>query len=219
MRKNKFMRAASGLLVAVLLTTCVISGTFAKYTTTSTGEDSARVATWGFEDTSSITLNDLFKTTYDNDNVKGNDDVIAPGTTNSADFAFKYTGAEAAPEVAYTLTVDTTGSTCAQDIQDNKNIQWQLDDGTWGTWNQLIASIKALSGNESGTKQYAPSQLPEELTGSNGKLTHTVAWRWIFDDTKAETTTNTDTKDTEMGNAADLADVTLKITITATQVD
>ena len=56
MRKNKFMRAASGLLVAVLLTTCVISGTFAKYTSTSTGTDSARVARWGFNDTSSINL-------------------------------------------------------------------------------------------------------------------------------------------------------------------
>lgn len=57
MKKNKMMRLASCLLVAILLTTSVISGTFAKYTTSSTGTDSARVATWGFQDTASITLN------------------------------------------------------------------------------------------------------------------------------------------------------------------
>ena len=44
MRKNKMMRAASALMVAVLLTTCTISGTFAKYVTTAEGKDTARVA-------------------------------------------------------------------------------------------------------------------------------------------------------------------------------
>ena len=44
MKKNKMMRLASGLLVAVLLTTCAIAGTFAKYTTEFEGTDSARVA-------------------------------------------------------------------------------------------------------------------------------------------------------------------------------
>ena len=47
MRKNKMMRAASGLLVAVLLSTCAISGTFAKYTTSTESTDNARVAVWG----------------------------------------------------------------------------------------------------------------------------------------------------------------------------
>ena len=49
MKKNKFMRLASGLLVGTLLTTCAISGTFAKYTTQDDGNDSARVAKWGVE--------------------------------------------------------------------------------------------------------------------------------------------------------------------------
>lgn len=49
MKKNKAMRLASALMVLTLLTTCVISSTFAKYTTSANGEDSARVAKWGFE--------------------------------------------------------------------------------------------------------------------------------------------------------------------------
>ena len=48
MKKNTMMRIASVLLVAVLLSTCVISGTYAKYTSTVTTSDSARVAYWGF---------------------------------------------------------------------------------------------------------------------------------------------------------------------------
>ena len=47
MRKNKMMRLASSLLVAVLITTSAISGTFAKYTTQDSASDSARVAKWG----------------------------------------------------------------------------------------------------------------------------------------------------------------------------
>ena len=47
MKKNKMMRIASILMVATLITTCAISGTFAKYVTRASGEDSARVAQWG----------------------------------------------------------------------------------------------------------------------------------------------------------------------------
>ena len=59
MKKNTFMRVASALLVAVLLTTCAIAGTFAKYTTEVSSEDSARVAYWGFQRTNSIDIKDL----------------------------------------------------------------------------------------------------------------------------------------------------------------
>ena len=47
MKKNKMMRIASILMVATLITTCAISGTFAKYVTKASGEDKARVAKWG----------------------------------------------------------------------------------------------------------------------------------------------------------------------------
>lgn len=47
MKNNKMMRAASGLMIAALLTTGMISGTFAKYITQDELNDSARVAKWG----------------------------------------------------------------------------------------------------------------------------------------------------------------------------
>lgn len=47
MRKSKSMRMASGLLVVTMLSTCMISGTFARYTTQDNASDTARVAKWG----------------------------------------------------------------------------------------------------------------------------------------------------------------------------
>lgn len=110
MRKNKMMRAASVLLVAVLLTTCVISGTFAKYVTGETftlnsGDDDAntskvQVAAWdviidgdiSYEPDTAASF-DLFKHIYDAKDVTDwsdpfpgkdeqdvNPDRIAPGT-------------------------------------------------------------------------------------------------------------------------------------------
>lgn len=114
MKKNVMMRVASVLMVAVLLTTCAISGTFAKYVTSADVEDSARVAKWGVTVTAS---GSLFEEEYANDGAiekdnGGNDiamtvvsssasqDVIAPGTFNDEGFTFTIDGT---PEVAVNI--------------------------------------------------------------------------------------------------------------------
>ena len=61
MKKNRMMRLASVLLVCVLLTTSVISGTFAKYITTDAQYDTARVAKFGVV---ASLEGDLFGATY-----------------------------------------------------------------------------------------------------------------------------------------------------------
>lgn len=215
MRKNKFMRAASGLLVAVLLTTCVISGTFAKYTTKSTGTDSARVAKWGFKDTSTVLLDNLFSNAYD-ETVQSTAKVIAPGTAGQKTFTFNYTEPTTKPEVDYTFTVSTDGSTCAEDIQNNGNIQWKLDKGQWGTWSDLLKNIEALAGDTSKTTTYKAGTLPTAFSGST---THTVAWQWVFDKDKADAAGDKDAADTALGNKSTLDEVKLQISITAEQVD
>ena len=65
MKKNTMMRVASALLVAVLLSTCAISGTFAKYVTTASGSDTARVAKWDVQ--ISGIADGLFAKTYAKD--------------------------------------------------------------------------------------------------------------------------------------------------------
>ncbi|SCI42523.1 Uncharacterised protein [uncultured Eubacterium sp.] len=198
----------------------VISGTFAKYTTSATGSDSARVATWGVDkNNASITLDNLFSDTYDN--VKGVDsDVIAPGTTGSANFEFKYSGKADAPEVAYTFKVDTEGSTISDDIKNNTNIVWSLDneectaaDGKT-SWEVLLEKIASLDGNKANDK-YAAGELP---TGFDRTKTHTVSWEWKFDK-NVTGASDLDTKDTEMGNKSILDNVKLQINIKAEQID
>ena len=69
MKKNRMMRLASGLLVAVLMTTSMISGTFAKYVTTASASDNARVAKWGV----TLAANGLLYSEVYDDVANGND--------------------------------------------------------------------------------------------------------------------------------------------------
>lgn len=115
MRKNKMLRMASALLMLVLLTTSVVGGTFAKYVTTSTATETARVAKWGVTFT---TGSDLFAAAYvdtavtdDTATVKtivANTKLVAPGTKGTG-FGIKKTSANA-PEVSYQMTIKLDAS-------------------------------------------------------------------------------------------------------------
>jgi len=216
MKKNRMMRLASILLVCVLLTTSVISGTFAKYTTSVESSDTARVAKWGFN-TASINFEDLFEESYTN--VAAGTEamaIIAPGTKGEVAFKFE-NSLDGAPEVAYTFKVDTTGSACADAIQKNANITWALAKtsekatATYGTWTQLIADIEALDED----KDYAVGEIPAMVDTE-----YTILWKWNFNNAD-DGNDNDNFNDTDLGNLAAAGDlvVTLKIAITATQED
>ena len=118
MKKNAMLKIAAILMVAVLLTTCAISSTFAKYTTSDKDAATARVAKFGVDVT--VGLEDLFKTNYDG-TVDSNDtgldvqfdskvgdpskisvsDVVAPGTKTEAYATISATGT---PEVDVKIT-------------------------------------------------------------------------------------------------------------------
>ena len=213
MKKNRMMRLASILLVCVLLTTSVISGTFAKYTTSFTTQDSARVAKWGFND-ATLTI-DLFASTYDHVNGKG-DDVIAPGTEGETTIVFVPQGM-AAPEVAYKIIVDTNGSSIHSNIDTNPNIIWYFDGVKCDSWNDLLDSIANLS----------TATIEANTYDSNFKdgTEHKIAWKWIFDeeaDNAEIDTVNNDGMDTNMGNGAaddSVQTALLVINIKVEQVD
>lgn len=117
MKKNKMMRIAAVLLIVTLLSTCAISGTFAKYITVGEGEGSARVAKWGIE----ISMTDnLFSNQYETDDAEyagrnngdgktysvvsaDGADVVAPGTKNDEAIVATIKGT---PEVATRLYLD-----------------------------------------------------------------------------------------------------------------
>lgn len=216
MKKMKSMRCAIGLAIATLLTTCLIGGTFAKYTTGAEAQDSARVAYWGFDASNTITLENLFRNEYTNVRSEDRSDVIAPGTEGQVSFGFPFTanGTASAPEVAYTFSMNVTGS-CADAIKNNPDIRFKLDNGSFGTWDQLIASLKALSGNASGSKNYAAGELPEAF--DTAEETHTIAWQWAFTD--SADVDGQDAIDTAMGNASVLPTCSLSISVSAVQID
>ena len=110
MKKNKMMRIASVLLVAVLLSTCAISGTFAKYTQDFTATATANVASWVVnvkdKDAQTFAFN-LFNTITDSNGATEADvkaGFIAPGTKGS--FTITVTNAS---QVNATYTTDISG--------------------------------------------------------------------------------------------------------------
>ena len=226
MKKNRMMRLASILLVCVLLTTSVISGTFAKYTTTVTALDKAHVAKWGFTgENADINITDLFVNVYAMDanpafatnSVVATTDVIAPGTEKSATFFFDYnnTNGTNAPEVAYTLDVNVDETLIAESIKENTSITWAVyktgETPAYGTWDDMVKKIEGLDGNQYGVANCVPNSVPAALVKDGEPVVYTIAWKWDFE--------GNDEADTAMGNADNLAEVTVKITIKAEQVD
>jgi hypothetical protein len=233
MKKNKMMRIASVLLVAVLMSTCAISGTFAKYVTSDDGTDSARVAKWGVViEADSF---GMFETDYDTDDTTATfsgaysvssaagdrDDLLAPGTKGSfADIAITGT-----PEVAVDVAIVATVT-----VSDN----WVDGDGnfycpvvvTVGTeeFNGLnytsatafAAAIKKAIDDKSA--QYAPNT---DLATTYNTTNLDLAWAWAFEGTTGSENNQSDVKDTFLGDAAVSADLTLSIgvEIAVTQVD
>ncbi len=114
MKTNKWIRLAAILCILCLLTTSVISGTFAKYTTQDAASDTARVAKWGVAlqvagnlfggHYNSTSHEPLAWTAADVASVSASEsgtDVVAPGTKSSEGFKFSVNGV---PEVSGTVT-------------------------------------------------------------------------------------------------------------------
>ena len=131
MKKNKMMRLASAMMVMTLLTTSVISGTFAKYVTQDSGIDSARVAKFGV----TVTKDGyLFSDSYLNEPTvyaenetsasitvqAGTKDmkVVAPGTQNTSGMTFAIIGT---PEVDVAVKVEVKDANGGE-LADEDNI-------------------------------------------------------------------------------------------------
>lgn len=237
-KKNVLMRSAGLLLVLVLVTSCFVGSTFAKYTVGGKGENTARVAKFGVTVTGS---GDMFAKEYatDDQNVVGtigksvvssdNSKLVAPGTENKDFVAATITGTpEVAVRVSYKL-----------DVADLAIDGWNLADGSF--YCPLVFKIKAADGTNtviSGTgftdvdkmkaalvnavaaytKDYAPGT---DLSGQAAD-TLTISWEWPFETgAEAEKPAN-NVKDTYLGDqaaAGHAATVSLTLATTVTQID
>lgn len=197
-RKNTMMRAAGCMLMLGLLSTCAISGTFAKYTDTTTGTGSARVAKWDVTasdwtsdkttDTFTFSLFDTLIDTNDStetDVVSANSDkVIAPGTKGEFQLVL-----DNESEVSATYAIDYEVSNTA-----GIPVEFSVDGKAWDAadkvWTSTLTDVAATA-------------ITEETT-------ITIQWRWIFNGDDAEDTAfgvkGTDT-------------ITVSAAVTFTQVD
>ena len=121
MKKNKSMRAAGGLMIATMLTTSIVSGTYAKYVTSGTAKDTARVAKFGVEVTAEGSLFD--KNYLETANTptdagtgisvksENSDNLVAPGTkSDNNGLSFSITGT---PEVDVNVKIEVANTSAS----------------------------------------------------------------------------------------------------------
>ena len=239
MKKNWTMRVGVTLLALTLITSCFVGGTFAKYTTSGNGSDTARVAKFGVTVTAT---GDTFATEYKSGQtdyanvvvVKSGttDKVVAPGTYGQM-AGIKITGQ---PEVSVKITYEATQF----DLGDN----WVDADGNY--YCPLVIHVRnseeldtdkktTISGLDytstdafeaavkEAVKAYSQICQPGTNLNSQDDKNLTIDWAWAFetgDDATAKAANNV--KDTYLGDQAaegKAATVSLEVTTTVTQID
>ena len=192
-KRNWIFKIASALMMACLLTTCVISGTFAKFTSTASGSTTVKVATWDFtlngksaSETFVIDLEDTVDTNGGAMDSEVASDVIAPGTKGSFSIELVNESQVAAEcKVTFTATVKKADNSVGTLPT---NLQFATEEsGTYGTLAELGTAYDETLAYNSGTKNIV------------------VYWKWNFTDT------------VENDFAGD--EITINATIDLTQVD
>lgn len=228
MKKNVMMRLASFLLVAVLISTSAISGTYAKYVTEANATESARVAKFGVEIT---TTGDIFSDSYLNtattwtekenatditvQSATEGENVIAPGTNGSL-AQFNVSGT---PEVDVEVTykADLVLTNWKADGVDYCPIVFTVNGKDYKIGDAGIAYPSDLEKavEKAIVDAYAYYHTNTNLSEVTDDLA--VAWSWPF-----STSDENDVKDTALGDAAatgNAANIALNVTMTVTQVD
>mgnify|MGYP000791410233 CR=1 FL=1 len=198
MKGSKLPKLAALLLVLTLVTTCFVSGTFAKYVSEGEGEDAARVAKWGVK--VEIT-GDGFKTTYGKDDVNAN--VDGPTVVSSTTEKVVAPGGE-----FYCPLVFTIGDTKVNGLDYSST--------TAGGEGSFESAIKTAIQNAT-TKEY---EAGTDLSAAGEGITY--SWTWPFQGTTGTATNQDDELDTLLGdNAANGQPATISITVTTTvtQID
>ena len=235
MRKNKFFMLGIITVFVAILSLTFVSSTFARYTSTVDGDDTARVAKWSFtytqnaqndkigagqDDENYKVIFDLFNTIKDSDGADDDADVendndtaiIAPGTSGSFTFSLKNDS-----EVTAEYHIHFT-ETNNNDIP----LQYSLD-GT--NWFNSLADLEAAPAYKEPNRGEKPRL--DDATGAaelHATLpmteddTLTVYWRWQYQSDGAGHPGHSDETDTSLG-IGPTAQVTIEVEIRFDQVD
>lgn len=236
-KKNVLMRSAGVLLALVLVTSCFVGSTFAKYTVGGRGDDTARVAKFGV----TITANGAtFAKEYATDDqtvvgtitksVVSSDDskLVAPGTKGNM-VSMKLKGT---PEVAVQVTYLATVT-----LNDN----WKNADGKFYCPLQIKVTSEegangvTICGLDFDNKGAFETAVANEISYASAKyeaktdlstvVTPAVSWAWAYDGGTPGANhkiAQTDKDDTYLGNQAaegKAANIQLTVQTTVTQID
>ena len=235
-KNNGTMKTAAVLTALVLITSCFVGSTFAKYVTSGIGSDSARVAKFGVTIIGSSGMFDKTYTAHDgsftiatNSVVSSDKDkLVAPGTSKKLG-SFAMTGTpEVAVRVSYnadtfSLTNWTTGNEeyCPL-VFTVAGEEFKI--GGKDKLDQDISNVQAL---ENAVK-FAIQNYSQNYPAGTDLSTKTsenlsVSWAWQFED-ETEGAYQTNAKDTALGNRAatnkdEAGKIDFKVTMTVTQID
>ncbi len=201
-KENKLTKVAIFALLIAIVAIVLVSGTYAKYTTSLTGTDKVQIAKWAWNisdadidaNTTTYTL-DLFSTikdtaTYGTTNeAHVIDGKIAPGTTG--EFNIQITN-KSEVDAEYSVTF-------GQENPLGAAIEYSTDGGnTWGTVAVLDVDTTPIAQNQT--------------------VTVPVQWRWAFTaEGNGVAQADRNEADTLVGFGADTTDTTLPfVTVTAT---
>lgn len=231
---KKKMSVLGVLLMAVVVTSYSVSGTYAKYISeTDAITDSARVAQWTVNLDQNNTQNiDLFKDSYtygDNGQVvkSTSSDVVAPGTWGQYSFSLsgyvetnhliKVNVKKGEGETSNTVVLKGEG-----DEEDYSPIKFAISknnaamdkygkstDLTWLEYDQFITALEDLY---SGQSSYSPNVVygPGQIVSSDNE--YTIYWKWDFAGANTD-----DAKDTLLGNNYNDHKISIVLSLTAEQ--
>ena len=216
-KKLNFPKLILILLCLILVTASALSATFAKYVSTASGSDVARVAAWdikaGSNSTNAVNISgnnppfSLFDYVYDtvqegetpvaDSDVK--EDKVAPGTKGAFEL---YVRNDSEVTAKYTLqfSIDNPGNVPLLFSFDES-----LDDSDW------FDSIDELN---NATADSGVKRLIDVSLEMGADSTVTVYWKWLFEQ---DNVTEGDLADT--GNGITTPNVKVTATLTATQVN
>lgn len=213
MKKNWFLRIGLIALVLAIATTCLVGGTFAKYTTTVSGNDTIEVARFLFEatdgavelDTPTAAI-DLFAdaepVVADGTVAAGN---IAPGVGGTFMLVFDATTTDVdlvltGSKIETIITGGGTGLTTSTDFISYK-IAWGVggDVTAAGTAAVLPATYYSAAPESQTDIRHSLASLDASLTGildgfvvmKGTALVVKVAYEWVDTDTEADNTADT----------------------------
>ena len=214
MESNKIVKITCLTLFVSVIALLLVAGTYAKYTSSATGSDTATVAKWdikaGVKDNelsitgsnATVTFN-LFETILDEDGTTENDVVkdengkvvkIAPGTSGIFELSI-VNDSEVNTEYSITFEIDDSKLPEGTSLP----LEFKVGDGNW------TSSLSEVSTTSLGMDD------KDTIDVHEGSAIVKVQWRWVYESITG------DSNDTTLGINA--PEIEVNATLTVSQVD